>query len=136
MRITVRPDSPVPIYEQIVSQVVFAVAAGDVRAGEEIDSVRELAQQLVVNPNTVARAFQELERLGVVEARRGQNMVVAADGPKRCRDRRKEIVRGRVREALREAASAGLSADDVHGIVDDEWPHLATTRNGQTRSTR
>ena len=136
MPLSVRPDSPVPIYEQIVSQVVFAVAAGDVRAGEEIDSVRELAQKLVVNPNTVARAFQELERLGVVEARRGMNMVVAADGPKKCRERRKEIVRGRVREALREAASAGLSADDVHGIVDDEWPHLAPARNGQTKSTR
>jgi GntR family transcriptional regulator len=136
MRILVRSDSPVPIYEQIVSQIVFAVAAGDVRAGDEVPSVRELAQQLVVNPNTVARAFQELERLGVVESRRGMNMVVAAEGPKRCRDRRKEIVRGRVREALREAASAGLSANDVHEIVDAEWPHLATTRNGQTKSTR
>ena len=136
MRIIVRPDSSVPIYEQIVSQVVFAVAAGDVRAGEEIDSVRELAQALVVNPNTVARAYQELEKIGVLESRRGLNMVIAADGPKRCRERRKEIVRGRVQEALREAASAGLSADDVHGIVDDEWPRLAAVRNGQTKSTR
>jgi GntR family transcriptional regulator len=136
MRIIVRPDSPVPIYEQIVSQVVFAVAAGDLRAGEEIDSVRELAQALVVNPNTVARAYQELEKIGVLEARRGLNMVIAADGPKRCRERRKEIVRGRVLEALREAASAGLSADDVHGIVDDEWPRLAAVRNGQAKSTR
>ncbi len=136
MRITVRPDSPVPIYEQIVSQVVFAVAAGDVRPGEELPSVRELAQQLVLNPNTVARAYQELEKCGVFEPRRGQKMVVAADGPKWCRERRKEIVRGRVREALREAASAGLTADDVHDIVDDEWPLLASSRNGQTKSTR
>jgi GntR family transcriptional regulator len=136
MRIVVRADSPVPIYEQIVSQVVFAVAAGDVRAGEEVPSVRDLAQQLVFNPNTVARAYQELEKIGVLEPRRGQTMVVAADGPRRCRERRREIVRGRVREALREAASAGLSADDVHGIVDDEWPRLAAVRNGQTKSTR
>jgi GntR family transcriptional regulator len=136
MRIIVRPDSPVPIYEQIISQVVFAIAAGDIRTGDELLSVRELAHQLVVNPNTVARAFQELERLGVVDARRGQNMVVAQDGPRRCRERRKEIVRGRLQEALREAASAGLSADDVHGIVDDEWPHLVSTRNGQTKSPR
>jgi GntR family transcriptional regulator len=136
MRIIVRPDSPVAIYEQIVSQVVFAVAAGDVRAGDEVPSVRELAQNIVVNPNTVARAYQELEKVGVLDSRRGQNMVVAADGPKRCRERRREIVRGRVREALREAASAGLSADDVHGIVDDEWPRLAAARNGQTKSTR
>jgi GntR family transcriptional regulator len=136
MRITVRPDSPVPIYEQIVSQVVFAVAAGDVRAGEEIESVRELAQRLVVNPNTVARAYQELEKAGVLEARRGQKMVIAADGPRQCREQRKEIVRGRVREALREAAAAGLSAADVHQIVDDEWPQLAAGRNGPARTAR
>ena len=136
MRIIVRPDSSVPIYEQIVSQVVFAVAAGDIRTGDEVLSVRELAQQLVLNPNTVARAYQELEKSGVLEPRRGLKMVVSTDGPKRCRERRKEIVRGRVREALREAASAGLSADDVHGIVDDEWPRLAAARNGQTKSTR
>ncbi len=134
MRITVRPDSPVPIYEQIVSQVVFAVAAGDVRAGEEIESVREVAKRLVVNPNTVARAYQELEKAGVLEARRGQKMVIAADGPRRCREQRKEIVRGRVREALREAAAAGLSAADVHQLVDDEWPHLAAGCNGPART--
>jgi GntR family transcriptional regulator len=136
MRIVVRPDSPVPIYEQIVSQVVFAIAAGDIRVGEDIPSVRELAHQLVVNPNTVARAYQELERLGVLESRRGLNMVVSADGPRLCRDRRKEIVRGRVREALREAAAAGLDADDVHQIVDAEWPQLAAGRNGQAEPTR
>src|SRR5687767_6282846 len=136
MRINVRQDSPVPIYEQIISQVVFAIAAGDIGAGEEIPSLRDLRQQLLINPNTIARAFQELEKIGVLESRRGQNMVVAADGPRVCRDRRKEIVRGRVREALREAAAAGLDADDVHQIVDAEWPHLAAGRNGQNRPTR
>jgi GntR family transcriptional regulator len=135
MRLRLRPDSPVPIYEQIVAQVVFAVAAGDLPAGELVPSVRDLAGQLLVNPNTVARAVQELERLGVLESRRGLGMAVTADGPKRCRDRRREIVRDRVRDALREAASAGLGADDVHRIVDDEWPHLAG-RNGQSRSNR
>ncbi len=135
MRIIVRPDSPVPIYEQIVSQVVFAIAAGDIAPGEHVLSVRELSQHLVVNPNTVARAYQELERMGVLESRRGLGMAVAADGPKRCRDRRREIVRGRVREALREAAAAGLSGDDVHQIIDEEWPHLGG-RNGQPKSHR
>ena len=72
MRIIVRPDSPVPIYEQIVAQVVFAIAAGDLPPGELIPSVRDLAHQLLVNANTVARAFQELERLGAVETRRGR----------------------------------------------------------------
>jgi GntR family transcriptional regulator len=133
MRLNVRPDSPVPIYEQIADQVVFAVAAGDLPVGELIPSVRDLSQQLIVNANTVARAFLELERMGVLESRRGVGMAVTAEGPKRCRERRKEIVRGRVRDALREAAAAGLTHDDVHTLVDDEWPQLVG-RNGSKSS--
>jgi GntR family transcriptional regulator len=135
MRILVRPDSPVPIYEQIVAQVVFAIAAGDLQPGEMILSVRDLSKHLIVNANTVARAYQELERLGALETRRGLGMAVTADGPKRCRDRRVEIVRDRVRDALREAAAAGLTTDDVHALVDEEWPQRAG-RNGSSRATR
>ncbi|HEY2785821.1 MAG TPA: GntR family transcriptional regulator [Fimbriiglobus sp.] len=122
MSIRVRPESPVPIYEQIVSQVVFAVAGGDLAPGDLVPSVRELAADLVINPNTVSRAFQELERLGVVEARRGRGMAVTAEAPKRCRDRRKESVRDRIRDAVREAVAAGLSAEDVRKLVETEWP--------------
>ena len=73
----IQPDSPVPIYEQIVAQVTFAVAAGSLRPGDFIPSVRDLANDLVINPNTVAKAFVELEEQGVVEARRGRGMVIA-----------------------------------------------------------
>jgi GntR family transcriptional regulator len=133
MRLRLRPDSDVPIYEQIVSQMVFAVAAGDVPPGELVPSVRDLAQQLLVNPNTVARAFQELEREGVLEARRGLGMAVTPDAPKLCRNRRQAIVRDRLHEALREAASAGLSPAEVHELVDAEWPGAAG-RNGSAKS--
>ena len=122
MSIRVRPESPVPIYEQIVSQVVFAVAGGDLGPGDLVPSVRDLAAELVINPNTVARAYQELERLGVVETRRGIGMAVTAEAPKRCRDRRKESVRERIRDAVREAIAAGLSSDDVQKLVATEWP--------------
>jgi GntR family transcriptional regulator len=122
MSIRVRPESPVPIYEQIVSQVVFAVAGGDLGPGDLVPSVRDLAAELVINPNTVARAYQELERLGVVETRRGLGMAVTAEAPKRCRDRRKESVRERIRDAVREAIAAGLSTDDVQKLVQTEWP--------------
>ncbi len=132
MRLRVSPDSAVPIYEQILSQVVFAVAAGDLPAGEAVPSVRELSQQLIVNANTVARAYQELERLGVVEARRGVGMFVTDGGPKVCRERRKVLVRDRVRETVREAAAAGLSAEELRQLVDDEWPR----RNGTAKTSR
>lgn len=131
MTIRVRPDSPVPIYEQILTQAVFAVANGDLPPGEMLPSVRDLSAELVVNPNTVVRAYQELERLGVIEAKRGLGMEVTADGPKVCRERRKGIVLTRLREALREAASAGLDAEDVRQMVTTEWPKLNTSRNGK-----
>jgi GntR family transcriptional regulator len=133
MAIRVRPESPVPIYEQIVSQVVFNVAAGDLAPGDRVPSVRELAADLLVNPNTVARAFQELERGGVLVSRRGLGMEVTPDGPKLCRDRRKQIVLSRMREALRDAVAAGLTAADVTRMVETEWPKLHAGHNGTAK---
>jgi GntR family transcriptional regulator len=122
VRLRVAPDSSVPIYEQIVAQVVFAVAAGDLPAGEAVPSVRELAAQLIVNANTVTRAYQELERLGVVESRRGVGMFITDGGPNVCRERRRVMVRDRVRETVREAVAAGLDAAELHALIDAEWP--------------
>ncbi len=124
MNIRVRPDSPVPIYEQILTQIVFALANGDLPPGEMLPSVRDLSATLVVNPNTVVRAYQELERLGLIATRRGLGMEVTAEAPKVSRDRRKAIVLTRLRDTLREAAAAGLDADDVCQLVTVEWPKL------------
>jgi GntR family transcriptional regulator len=117
----VQPESQkFPIYEQIVAQVIFGVAAGTLEVGELIPSVRELAQRLLVHPNTVARAFQELERRGVVAARRGRGMEVTPEALALCREERQEIVRGRIREALREAVQSALPAEDVQRLVEEE----------------
>jgi GntR family transcriptional regulator len=129
MLFDVRPESPIPIYEQIVTQVIFGVAAGTLEVGELIPSVRELAQRLLVHPNTVARAFQELERRGVVTARRGRGMEVAEEGRMLCRQERQEIVRARIREALREAASSALPVEDVRRLVEEELSRV----NGKPR---
>ena len=129
MLLSVRPDSPVPIYEQIAAQVVFGVAAGDPPPGGLVPSVRDLAQRLLVNPNTVARAYQDLERLGVLATKRGRGMEVTARAPALCDVRRREIIRDRIREAVREAAGAGLTADDVAELVEEEWAKL----NGRGR---
>lgn len=128
MAIRVQPELQVPIYEQIADQIVFAVATGDIVPGDLVPSVRDLSVQLTVNPNTVVRAYQELERLGVLEPLRGRGMSITADAAKKCRDRRKELIRSTVKETVREAVSAGLTADDVHQLIDSEWPSSA--RNG------
>jgi GntR family transcriptional regulator len=120
MLFDIEPDSPVPIWEQIVAQVTFAIASGVLEVGTLIPSVREVAVLLVVNPNTVAKAYQELERRGVVESRRGKGMEVAADAPELCQLERQEIIRNRVRQALREAVSSALSPDDIRSLVEEE----------------
>jgi GntR family transcriptional regulator len=130
MLFDIHPDSPIPIYEQIVNQVIFGVASGDLEVGALIPSVRELAQKLVVHPNTVARAFQLLEGRGVVEAKRGRGMEVTADAVALCKAERKDIVRTRIREALREAASSALPPDDIRRLVDEELTRV----NGKRRS--
>src|SRR5581483_7134446 len=130
MLMEVHPQSPVPIYEQIVAQVIFAVAADGLAPGAMIPSVRELAPRLLVHPNTVAKAYQELERRGVVAAKRGVGMEVTADAPRICREQRQEIVRTQIRDALRAAVSSALPADAIRRLVDEELNHV----NGSTRS--
>jgi GntR family transcriptional regulator len=124
-----RRESSVPIYEQIVAQVIFGVASGSLEAGALIPSVRDLAGRLTVHPNTVARAFQELERQGVVTARRGRGMEVTPDAPRLCRERRQEILRARIRDVLREAVSSSLTDDDIRRLVEDELTRV----NGQAK---
>ena len=116
----IQPDSPVPIYEQIVAQITFAIASGALEPGAMIPSVRDLASRVLVHPNTVARAFQELERRGVVAAKRGRGMEVPVEAPAACRAQRREIVRNRIREALREATSSALSPAEIRKLVEEE----------------
>jgi GntR family transcriptional regulator len=120
MLISIQPDGSVPIYEQIAAQVIYGVAAGTLEVGTFIPSVRELAEKLLVHPNTVARAFQELERAGVVEARRGRGMQVTERGPALCRARRQELVRDRIRQALREAVASVLAPEEIRRLVEEE----------------
>jgi GntR family transcriptional regulator len=129
MLFDIQPDSPVPIYEQIVAQVTYGIASGGLEVGTLIPSVRELAQRILVHPNTVARAFQELERKGVVASRRGRGMEVTSDAPMICRNQRQDLVRRRIREALREAASSALTPDEIRLLVEEELARV----NGQKR---
>jgi len=129
MLFTIHADGAAPIYEQIVAQVIYGVAAGTLEAGGLIPSVRELAETLLVHPNTVARAFQELERAGIVTARRGVGMEVTAGAQAVCRAKRRELVQGRIRDALREAAASGLNVEEIRRLVEEE----TTAVNGKRR---
>lgn len=119
MRIDVDPKAPTPPSEQIADQVRFAVAAGRLRPGDRLPSVRKLAVSAQVNPNTVARAYRELEREGTVETRPGAGCFVAVAGLMTCRALRDRIVSERIGRAVREARDAGLSPLEIEAFVAD-----------------
>ncbi|ELP35265.1 transcriptional regulator, GntR family [Rhodopirellula baltica SWK14] len=127
MFFTVDPSNGVPIYSQIVRQVKFAVAEQTLRPGQLLPSVRQLSQQLAVNPNTVARAFQDLQSEGVIETLRGRGVVVCKGAVERCRKQRRSILAERLSAVLTEALQAGLSAKEVRKLVDEQLRTLDGT---------
>lgn len=120
MLIVIETNSELPIYEQIVRQVKFAVATGSLCPGDRVDSVRDLAKKIVVNPNTVARAYRDLQEDGVLETVRGQGLKVCSRALRRCLAERKSLIRERLQEVLREAAQSNLSREEIEAIVEEE----------------
>src|SRR5215475_10883437 len=113
------------VYDEIVRQVKFAVADGALRTGDLVPSVRELARELAVNPNTVARAYRQLQSDGILSSIRGTGLEVAARARDRCRRETVELIRARLRQVLLEARHSQLSADELRELVDVELAALA-----------
>jgi GntR family transcriptional regulator len=108
------------VYDQIVRQVKFAVADGALTAGELIPSVRELARELAINPNTVARAYRQLQDDGVIETVRGTGLAVADGARRQCQSERTRLIRARLRLVLEEAALSGLDQQEIEQLVRTE----------------
>lgn len=107
----VDPVSAVPIFRQIVEGVRASIARGSIAAGQLLPSVRTLAEQLGVNPNTVQKAFSELEREGLVASERGRGMVVLGGRRDSARAAGEHAVLTRLAEAVRHARAVGLSEE-------------------------
>jgi GntR family transcriptional regulator len=117
MDIHISPHDGVPIYLQIVHQVKYLVASGRLAPGEELPAIRVLAERLMVNPNTVARAYRELEVAGVVEKRRTAGTYVSAAGSPLARRERLKILTERIDALLAEARQLGIRTDDVVDLL-------------------
>jgi GntR family transcriptional regulator len=104
------PSDPVPIYRQIVDQVRRRVASGSLAAGDELPSVRALAQAHAINPMTVSKAYSLLESEGLLERRRGMGMFVAALRPARSVAQRLALLEPALQAAAQQARELGLSA--------------------------
>lgn len=113
MQIHIAPNDGLPIYLQIVNQVKYLVASGRLNPGDELPAIRVLAERLIVNPNTVARAYRELEAAGVVEKRRTAGTYVADQGSPLARRERIKILTERIDALLAESRQMGISLDEV-----------------------
>lgn len=126
LRFSVDLDSPIAVYVQIENQVRFAIASREVAKGDTLPSVREMSGMLSVNPNTVTKAYRDLELLGLVKTRRGVGVTVTDKALKLCEDSTKDMVRSHLKDAVAECIATGLNQSDIRKLVDD------TIRTGYT----
>ena len=119
----------VAIYDQIVRQVKFAIAEESLRPGQLLPSVRVLSMQLALNPNTVARAYQQLQSDGVLELLRGRGVVVCQGATKACKEVRRMLISDRLQSVLTEALHGGLSATEIEELVRKLLKRLSATVN-------
>jgi GntR family transcriptional regulator len=110
------PSSGVPIYLQLIEQVKHAIETGAIRAGEQLPGIRPLAEELVINPNTVAKAYRELEHEGIIELRHGAGAFVSSNaGAKKLTDKLR---------AGQTIVAAAVERLHARGITDEEIRRL------------
>ena len=117
MDLHLSPSDGVPIYLQIVNQVKYLVASGRLAPGDELPAIRTLAEQLVINPNTVARAYRELELAGVVTKRRTAGTYVSAAGSPLARRERLRVLTERIDALLAEARQMNIDVEAILELV-------------------
>ena len=117
MQLHISANDGMPIYLQIVNQVKYLVASGRLAPGEELPPIRVLAERLLINPNTVARAYRELEQAGVVTKRRTAGTYVSDAGSPLARRERLKILTERIDALLAEAGQLNVGIDEVLQLV-------------------
>ncbi len=115
----INTSNGVPVYEQIARQIVFAVANRGIEAGELVPSVRILSRELAVNPNTVARAYRQLQDAGVLETVRGEGLAVTRGASQKCKATRKKLVGERILSVLQEARQSQLTEGEIKALFAD-----------------
>jgi GntR family transcriptional regulator len=113
----VRADAGEPIYLQLMRQIKHATATGALAPGAQLPSVRQLASELVINPNTVVRAYRELEHAGLLEGVAGRGWFVSYGASRLRDDERKRRLREFIDQLWAEARALGYATDELAGIV-------------------
>jgi GntR family transcriptional regulator len=117
MQYEINSASRLPIYQQLVEQVREAIARGELKPENQLPSVRQLSRDLIVNPNTIARAYTELEREGLLSLRQGRGVFVAEPRDELTKDARRRRLTESLDRFLTEAVHLGFSEEEVSRLV-------------------
>lgn len=113
--------SSVPVYEQIENHVRFAISSGVLKATDRLPSVKDLAQTLEINPNTVAKAYRDLEVMGLIYTRRGMGCYINKGIDRKCRESCRAHIISRLHEVVQEAKAAGISKKDIVEVINKSY---------------
>lgn len=128
MQIHVSPDDGLPVYQQIVNQVRYLVASGVLAPDEELPPIRALAEQLVINPNTVARAYRELEQAGIVYKKGTVGTFVSGTPSPLARRERLRILRRRIDALLADASHLNIATAEIKTLIDERDEAMRTEK--------
>lgn len=118
LKFSINQDTcPIAVYVQIENMVQFAIASGKLQPGDTLPSVRDMSSMLEINPNTVTKAYRDLELMGLVHTRRGVGVTIAEKAPNLCRDKVRKMAQHHLRDAVGECIASGISAADVRKFV-------------------
>ena len=123
---TIDPRSPTPLYAQIAGRLRTAIAAGELRSGDSLPSVRQLSSRLRVNPATVVQAYRELELDSLVTTRQGAGTFVQEVAVERRQKDRQQEARRLVRDLLAQAGSLGISVAELQAAIERELKPVTT----------
>lgn len=134
MFIRIDPSNGLPIYIQIVKQIKTQIAMGRLLPEESLPSVRQLALLLAVNPNTIARAYRDLEVEGIIYKRAGHGTFVANLGVEMSRRERRKAFAALVEKAVVDGVHLGLTEDELRESFEQVVAKIPSVRDGNTRA--
>jgi GntR family transcriptional regulator len=119
MRFHIDPASGVPFYRQIIDQIKYAIARGGLRPGDQLPTVRQLAVDLAINPNTVGKAYSQLEILGILQTQQGSGTFISPQKVEVSELERQEKLDSLCREFITSAASYGFTLNELIEALRD-----------------
>ena len=132
MFVNIDPSNGLPIYMQIVQQIKRGIAVGRLQPEDPLPSVRQLATELRVNPNTVARAYLDLEIEGVIYKRQGHGTFVSGQGVEMSKRERRRAVGRHLEKAVVEGVQLGLDEDEMREAFDTALEKILSAREAST----